>query len=168
MYFNNIIVPTENIPNVCNVKAFGKRPIQMEHKGSQCISAKTYEHTGCSGLCQSVVSAIPGSKMFSPTCQCCQPVEVVKHNVSMTCDDGHRFFVDFHEFKQCQCKVETCGASYDTSSVTIKDPSGIQDLEKRSLFTDLDFDSMDEATKARHRRDLLNTLAMLHTNKKKR
>lgn len=160
-------MPTDKVPSVCNVKDFGKRKIEMQDRGFPCVSDKAYLHTGCSGLCQTTVTAIPGNKMFTPTCQCCQPAEVVKHNVTMTCQDGHQFHVDFHEFKQCQCKIETCGTNYDTSSVKVTNANGIEELEKRSIF-DLDFDSMDEVTKAKHRRALLDTLAMLHTNKKKR
>jgi hypothetical protein len=106
--------------------------------------------------------------MVSPSCSCCQPVRVVKHNVSMTCDDRHTFFIDFHEFTQCECKIQKCGAAYDTSGVEIVSTGGSQERSKRSFIEDLAETAMDKDTKERHRRNLLNDLAMLHASKKKR
>merc|ERR1712198_427162 len=106
--------------------------------------------------------------MITPSCSCCQPSRVVKHNVSMTCDDGHKFFVDFHEFQSCECKVQTCGSNYDVSDVEVISAGGAQERNKRSFIDDLAGSAMDKSMKDRHRRNLLNDLAMLHANKKKR
>lgn len=84
----------------------------------------------------------------------------------MSCDDGHQFLVNFHEFTECACKSEVCGASYDVSNVKVTNSGGSEVIDKRSLFDDLD--NMDADAKARHRRNLLNELAMMHANKKKR
>lgn len=86
----------------------------------------------------------------------------------MVCDDGHEFYVDFHEFLSCECKVEKCGASYDVSGVDIVNPGGSEERLKRSLIEDLADSAMDQATKDRHRRNLLNDLALMHAKKKKR
>lgn len=162
-------VPTENIPSVCKVKNFRVAPITMEDKGSQCSSDKSFKHTGCAGLCESTVSAMPGNNMLTPSCSCCQPTRVVKHNVSMTCDDGHTFFVDFHEFQSCECKIQKCGSNYDTSGVEVVSAGGTEERSKRSFMDDLnDSATMNKESKERYRRNLLNDLAMLHANKKKR
>jgi len=162
-------VPTENIPSVCKVKNFRVAKIAMEDKNSQCLSEKEFKHTGCAGLCESTVSAMPGNNMLTPSCSCCQPTRVVKHNVSMKCDDGHTFFVDFHEFQSCECKIQKCGSNYDTSGVEIVSAGGTEERSKRSFMDDLnDSVTMNKESKERYRRNLLNDLAMLHANKKKR
>ena len=162
-------MPTENIPSVCKVKNFRVAPITMEDKGSQCSSDKSFKHTGCAGLCESTVPAMPGNNMLTPSCSCCQPTRVVKHNVSMTCDDGHTFFVDFHEFQSCECKIQKCGSNYDTSGVEVVSAGGTEERSKRSFMDDLnDSATMNKESKERYRRNLLNDLAMLHANKKKR
>jgi len=86
----------------------------------------------------------------------------------MTCDDGHKFFVDFHEFQSCECKIQKCGANYDTSGVEIISSGGSEERSKRSFIEDLADSNMDKLTKERHRRNLLKDLALLHANKKKR
>lgn len=87
----------------------------------------------------------------------------------MSCDDGHTFFVDFHEFESCECKIQKCGSSYDTTGVEVVSSGGAEERSKRSFIEDLtDSAAMDKDRKERYRRNLLNDLAMLHATKKKR
>jgi len=86
----------------------------------------------------------------------------------MACVDGHKFFVDFHEFQSCECKIQKCGNNYDTSGVEIVTSGGGEERSKRSFIEDLAETGLAPETKERQRRNLLNDLAMLHANKKKR
>jgi len=163
-------VPTANIPSDCNVATYGKHALTQDNpKHGICVSDKKYTASGCSGLCTSTVMATLGSGLYTPTCQCCQPLKVKQHNVSMSCPDNHSYTEMYHEILSCECRKQSCTAKYNVGDVEISTEDGSAIKEKRSLFDRLeDGEQMDDATLQRHRRSLLNDLAMIHAQKKKR
>ena len=165
-----ILVATDAIPNICNVKTYEKTYWEdSDDKHGSCKSTEKYIQTGCSGLCKSEVMAQLGHTMFTPTCQCCQPVNVTLHNVTMVCADNHTYQTNFHEIKDCTCRVQTCQSSYNTGSVNVITTEGSSVKDKRSLFERLDeLGSIDPLTVQRHRRTLLNDLALVHARKMKK
>jgi len=158
-------IPTDEIPNVCKVKNSGSDYLLHEdaQRGS-CTSDKKYKLTGCAGICGSSVQAQLGTGTFIPSCSCCQPTNVKKHNVTMTCDDKSKITTTYYEILSCSCGKVTCASTFNMDNVHVEDTQS-----KRSLFESLDeIPDMDDDTLTRQRRTLLNDLALLHAKKKKK
>jgi len=160
-------VPTSSIPDVCGVERFGRQVVtHTDSTHGQCVSTTKHQITGCSGFCATTSMATIGNNIFESQCKCCQPAVVQKHNITMKCEDGTAFQTLFNEILSCQCKTTSCPSSYNANSIEIRSDSGKP--EKRSLFENLDISQMDEKTINRHRRNILNDLAMVHTKNKRR
>lgn len=155
---------------MCNVKDLGVEVLQQtDLTHGTCKSTKKYRVTGCGGFCKSEIVATVGSGIYSPSCQCCQPTRVKQHNVTMSCTSGHEYTAKFHEILDCNCAPQRCSAKYDVSGINIETSDGADTAEKRSIFERLgDIEQMDDETLQRHRRNLLNDLALIHAKKKKR
>ena len=111
-----------------------------------------------------------GAGLYTPTCQCCRPDSVIQRNVTVECDDGKKYETQYSQITSCACKKQACEARPAVNDVTITDANdGAEMLEKRSLLHQLEeLDRMDKATLQRRRRELLNDLAMIHAQKKKK
>lgn len=131
-----------------------------------CRSIKKFKTTGCNGVCGSSVKAQLGTGTFMPSCSCCQPTNVRKHNVSMVCNDKTKTKITttFYEILSCSCRKVACASTFNLNNVQVE---GAQ--SKRSLFDSLDeLPQMDDDTLTRQRKTLLNDLALLHAKKKKK
>lgn len=160
-------VPTEHIPEVCKVTNHGLQQLEyvsLQH--GKCVSVGKYKVTGCSGLCGSTSKITLGMEIFNPKCKCCQPTEVKRYNVSMTCNDHSPLKTTFYEILHCSCKPSECTSGFNMDSVIVKGESHT----KRSFFDDVDAlkDHMDDSTLKRKRRSLLSDLALMHSEKRKK
>merc|ERR1711925_1692 len=129
----------------------------------RCVSLKKYKSTGCSGICGSSVKATLGSGMITPSCKCCQPTNVKKHNVTLKCADKTVMHTTFYEILSCSCERTTCASSFNANKVNVQGDT------TRSLFDEIDnIQDMDDDTLQLQRKSLLNDLALIHAKKKKK
>lgn len=159
-------IPTNEIPEVCKVQNYPSQKLEqtsVEH--GRCVSDKLYKVTGCSGICGSSVKAALGTGMLTPECKCCQPTNVQKHNVTLRCDkDNSVIQTTFYEIRSCSCQKTTCSSSFNMNNVNVQN----DDIGTKPSLFNTDISEMDDETLQRHRRSLLNDLALIHSKKKKR
>jgi len=161
-------VPTENIPDVCNVKKYGKQTLeQTTAKNGKCVSLKKYRVTGCAGVCGSSMKATLGSDVLKPDCKCCQPANVKKHKVTLKCANGATLKTTFYEIQSCSCKRTRCDSSFNMNQVGDDEEETTETKSLLKSIEDLDTE-MDDDTARRQRRSLLNDLALVHAKRKRK
>jgi len=164
-------VPTADIPDVCNVKNYGRQKLkQTTSTNGKCISLKSYKVTGCAGLCGSAMKATLGSDTLRPDCKCCQPTSVKKHSVTLECENGAKEQTTFYEIQSCSCQRTRCDSSFNMDEATKRSLLDEEDLKtKKSLLQSIgDMPETDDDNARRQRRSLLNDLALVHAKKKRK
>ena len=163
--FSFIPVPTDKIPEVCLVQNLGKQNLKQEDAFGTWTSTEAVKMTSCNGICQSSFTMGTEAGKTGASCKCCQPASVKKVNVEMSNSTATKI-ITHYEITSCTCQKTTCQSAFNMASVAVEGTK-----VRRSLFDSLDTGSlehMDDDTYNRHRKSLLNDLALLHAAKKKR
>jgi len=164
-------VPTEDIDSKCGVKYMGTVKVKGNVEGQVCETQQKVPVRACVGFCSSAIFGLLGDSdaLHSP-CSCCKPNEVKQRNVTITCADNSIKETVYNEILSCSCRQQTCGVPTDINIQKDEEKVKRSTVNRRSIMEQLEeLDSAnDEVAHRRRRRELLNDLAMIHANKRRR
>merc|ERR1712154_410856 len=157
-------IPTDDVDDICKVKNHGTQTLVRDtaDKG-RCVSLKPHKITGCDGICGSKVRARLGMDTFVPECNCCQPKNVRRFNVAMKCSNGEKITAKFYEILSCVCELTRCDSTFGMNRIVRDSTPQMSFKQSMEALPDTD----DDIAK-RRRRQLLNDLALVHAQKKRK
>jgi hypothetical protein len=157
-------IPTEDVDDICKVQDFGTQYLEKTTpENGRCVSISKQKVTGCDGICGSKVRARLGMDTFVPECNCCQPKNVRKFDVKLRCVGGETITSKFYEILSCACELTRCDSTFGMNNI-VRDS-----IPKKSFRESMEsLPDMDDDIAKRQRRELLNDLALVHAQKKKR